>query len=92
MDKKITIVDFEGTKKEVAIKDFKNVIAITVSVKSGDETLLVIYKDGKTDYFDSSDCRFMGFDDGTYNLPLDKIDEFSKGTNSYDKQRKFDIG
>lgn len=45
-----------------------------------------------TNLDDSMSNVFARFDDGTYNLPLDKIDEFSKGTNSYKKQRKFYIG
>lgn len=91
MDKMVYIRDYNDTKKAVTINSFEDVEKITVSIQSGDEILTVYYKDLSTVDFDSSDCRLMNFFDGEYELPLDKIDDFSAfDGSSYDCERKFD--
>lgn len=87
MKKNITIVDFKGNKKTISINNFENVVSIYVTILSGDEVLEVLYKNGRTKTFDSSDYRIMNYYGGGYFLNLSKIDEFSKMNNSYEKQR-----
>lgn len=87
MKKNITIVDFKGNKKTISINNFENVVSIYVTILSGDEVLEVLYKNGRTKTFDSSDYRIMNYYCGGYFLNLSKIDEFSKMNNSYEKQR-----
>ncbi len=77
MHKTVTIRDYNADTTEVVIDDFENVVSIFVCVISGDEVLYVLYKDGRTERFDSSDCRATDQYEGGYFLPLDKLDEFS---------------
>lgn len=77
MHKTATIRNYNADTTEVVIEEFENVSAIFVCVISGDEVLNVIYKDGRTERFDSSNDRITDYYDGGYNVPLDKLDEFS---------------
>ena len=85
MDKKVCIRDYRGVKKEIIILGFEEVVELSVKVISGDEILNVLYKNGKSKKFDSSDYRHMAFYDDGYNIPLDMVDEFSNmECNSYE--------
>ena len=77
MDKKVYIRDYDCRKKEIIIPDFEDVVELEVMVISGDEILAVLYKNGRIKKFDSSDDRFVSYYDGSYIVPLDKVDEFS---------------
>ena len=91
MDKEIYIRDYARKKKKVIIPQFENVKRISVQILSGDEILNVVYSDCSTKRFDSCDCRTADYYDGEYNLPLNKVDEFSNfGGSSYDCSGLFD--
>lgn len=68
------------------------VLQIYVEVVTGDEILEVLYKDreGKIcrETFDSAnfadDPRMMDFDDGEYEVPLDKVEKWMTRGCSYD--------
>ena len=77
MDKRVCLRDYAGIKKEVIIPDFEDVVRLGVLIISGDEVLLAFYKNGNYKEFDSSNDRTINFYDGSCNLPLDKVDEFS---------------
>lgn len=68
MEKKIYILDYEGKKTEVEIEDFDNVKRMTITVLSGDEVLDVVYKNGTTRRYDSSDCRWYSYYDCEYDI------------------------
>lgn len=91
MDKQIYIRNYLDQKKSIIVRDFENVVDLTVSIISGDEVLTVTYADGHSEKFDSSDDRIMDFFDGCYTVPLNRVDEFSnfKG-DSYDCMDFFD--
>lgn len=65
MKKTIEIMDWQGKKTAVDI-DMDEVGAINLNIVSGDEILLVVYKDYTTKRFDSSRDRRMDYDDGSY--------------------------
>ena len=91
MNKKIKIVDYTGCRKTILLEDIENIDSIKVEVRTGDEILRVKYKDGHKKSFDSCPGgRIENFYDGEYELPLYRIDEFSKSKgSSYDRMRKF---
>jgi len=92
MRKTVTIRDYGTKRTKVVIKDFENVSSIFVFVVSGDEVLSVLYKDGHTERFDSSDCRVTDYYDGGYNVPLDKLDEFSDCNDAIINLYRFGVG
>ena len=63
--KTIDILDYKGNKKTVEL-DLDNIRLIDLMILSGDEILIVTYKDGTVKDFDSSSCRAMSFFDGSY--------------------------
>lgn len=72
---KIKIFDYKGDSKIVDLGE-KEILLITVKEVSGDEVLVVRYKDGTRKCFDSSDSRIMSFDDGEYDIIGDNITKF----------------
>ena len=64
---KIKIFDYKGASKVVDLGE-KEILLITVKEITGDEVLVVRYKDGTRKEFDSSDSRLMHFDDGEYDI------------------------
>lgn len=50
-----------------------NIIAISVTILSGDETIDVYYEDGTVEYFDSCDNRIENHFDGNYVVMGDEI-------------------
>ena len=60
---KIAIKDYSDKLKEVTF-DIENLELAIVKELSGDETLHLFYRDGRTLYFDSSEDRFQNLDDG----------------------------
>lgn len=88
MEKKIIIRDYASNLKEIEIKDFEKVLLIRCDIKSGDEILVVTYEDLSQLYFDSSNDRFINYDDGSQYIyikdKLDLLDKFSEKKSSYD--------
>ena len=72
---KIKIYDYKGDSKIVDLGE-KEILLITVKEVSGDEVLVVRYKDGTRKVFDSSNSRIMSFDDGEYDVTGDNITKF----------------
>ena len=90
MDKKITLVDYKDRRVDFTIKDFEKVFMIEIEVISGDEVAKIIYNDKRVVYFDSCENRIMSFNDGSYMLPLERLDEFNNcKCDSYDRSLKF---
>lgn len=74
---KIRIYDYNGDPTVVELKD-SPILLMTMKEVSGDEILVVRYKDGTRQVFDSSDCRIMSFDDGEYDIIGEDIEKFLK--------------
>ena len=90
MNKKLTIYDYQGTPVEIEIKDFEEVILAYCEVISGDEILTIIYKNGSKATFDAYPFgRAHGYKDGKVEIPLDKIDEISDISDSYEMLEHF---
>ena len=62
---KFKIYAYDNEKVEVEVPD-KPIHHITVIILSGDETGVIYFKDGTTQWFDASDCRHMSFFDDEY--------------------------
>lgn len=91
----IKIYDYNNNAEMVEIPDNKKIESINVTVLSGDETGYIFFTDGSRKRFDASNCRMMSFDDGSYTVPLKKVDEWinwkPRGfTYSYDRQSDFE--
>lgn len=72
---KIKIFDYKDDSKIVDLGE-KEILLITVKEVSGDDVLVVRYKDGTRKCFDSSDSRILSFDDGEYDIIGDNITKF----------------
>lgn len=86
MKKEIIICDYKGREKKIVINHFEMVKAIYVLEISGDQVLDVLYKDGRTAYFDSCDTRIRHYFDGGYFLEL--TDEALKIFSEANKNRR----
>lgn len=91
----IKIYDYDNNVRMVEVPDGKEIESIDVTVLSGDETGYIFFTDGSRKRFDASNCRMMGFDDGSYSVPSKKVNEWinwkPRGfTNSYARQRDFE--
>ena len=89
MEKLVCIRDFEGVKTYVYLPKFEEVSFITITVASGDEIMSVHYKDKSVVEYDSSSTRRVKFHDGSYEVPLNWLDEFSMAKDSYDNLKRF---
>lgn len=69
MKRYVRLLDYKDNPKKYTIENFENVALLHFKVLSGDGVLTVIYKDGTTETFDSSDCRLTDFNDGEWHLP-----------------------
>lgn len=63
---KVKLLDYRYRATEVEIGDLDNILCAILEICSGDETLNVIYKDGRIEFFDSTDDRIQDFDDGSF--------------------------
>ena len=63
---KVKLLDYRYRAREVEIGDLDDIICAILEIRSGDETLNVIYKNGETAFFDSTDDRIQSFDDGSF--------------------------
>ena len=68
---KVKLFDYRNRWKEFEIGDLDDILVATLDIFSGDETLTVVYKNGKTAFFDSSDDRITSFEDGSYVVYVD---------------------
>lgn len=59
----IEIQDYAGRKKSVEVDIDKLDVAIKETI-SGDETLVLINRDGSVRFVDSSNCRLQDYHDG----------------------------
>lgn len=80
---KIKIINFEKKKKEIDIPD--DFDWIMVLVISGDE-IVSVWKDDKriTDFFDSSNDRYINYFDETYCVAKEDIQKWSNRKDSHD--------
>lgn len=82
------IYNYENKAVEISI-DFNKVDEITVTILSGDEVLDILYLDGSSEQFDSSNDRITNYFDGTY-IPysvrrgINFLDKWIERTDSYD--------
>lgn len=87
---KLNLMNYDSETFDVEIDG--EVEQIFVQVVTGDEILEVLYKDkeGKIcrEKFDSADFadnpRMMDFNDGEYEVPLDKVEKWMTRGDSYD--------
>ena len=63
---KIKLLDYEDKTKVVDVGDIKEIKSMYIEVISGDEVLLVIYKDYTIKEFDSSNTRCEDRHEGRY--------------------------
>ena len=70
--KKTCIFDYDNRARSIELKSV-GIIAISVTILSGDETIDVYYEDGTVEYFDSSDDRTTNYFDGNYVVMGDKL-------------------
>ena len=93
--KRTYIFDYGNRARSVELKPVA-IIAISVTILSGDETIDVYYEDGTVEYFDSSDNRREDNFDGNYVVMGDKLKEWYRYTKfsgrlyiSYARQEEF---
>ena len=93
--KRTYIFDYGNRARSVELKPVA-IIAISVTILSGDETIDVYYEDGTVEYFDSSDNRIEDHFDGNYVVMGDKLKEWYRFTKflgrldiSYARQEEF---
>ena len=88
---KIKLLDYEKKNKVVDIGDIKEIGSMYIEVLSGDEVLLIIYKDYTIKEFDSSNTRREDSLEGEYpiyneqlGINLLKDEDFLNRKDSYD--------
>lgn len=80
MQKILRVYDYNDRVKEIELPD-KRISAVCVCILSGDETGEVLFSDGSSLHFDSSDCRSQSFYYGSYTVrgpALEKWLSFTK--------------
>ena len=73
---KFKIYDCDNEKVEVEVPD-KPIHHITVTILSGDETGVIYFKDGTTQAFDASECRFISYFDDQYVVPGNQVEKWA---------------
>ena len=93
--KRACIFDCGDRARSVELKPVA-IIAISVTILSGDATIDVYYEDGTVEYFDSSDNRIENNFDGNYVVMGDELKKWYKCTKflgrldiSYARQEEF---
>lgn len=97
MAKNLIIHDYQGraVETDLDIDNLENVLRAKIAVVSGDEILMIIFKDGELAKWDSyPGGRIHGFDDGEYdvyypknNINLLSDEKWLSMTDSYDRQK-----
>ena len=59
------ILDYNNERTNLSI-DLTKVDEITVTILTGDEVIDILYLDGTSDHYDSSDARITDYYDGSY--------------------------
>lgn len=93
----IKIYDFANKEREIKIpaRNADEILTVFVNIKSGDETGLIILKNGETITFDAGSHRICGFDDGCYVVRNNEIKKWlnfkptGNRTASYERQKMF---
>ena len=85
----LKIMDYNGelTDTGVSLDKLEDILRIDIDVVTGDEIATVIYKNGKRERYDSSNCRLHDFYDCGYCLygpNENRLVEFERRTSSYD--------
>ena len=62
----VTILDYSSDKVVHEIGELESISTIEMEIQSGDEVLIVHYKDGRVIAFDSCEDRILDFFDGSY--------------------------
>lgn len=63
------ILDYAGRKTNLNLElTDDSIFNAWINVVTGDEILHVIRKDGAHEVYDSSDCRYIAYEDGSYDL------------------------
>ena len=70
---KIRLLDYENNIKVVDVGDIKEIGSMHIEVLSGDEVLVVVYKDYTIKTFDSSNTRCEDCHDGGYPIYNEQI-------------------
>ena len=86
----ITIYDYNNRAVLVEVPD-KKIVAIYVTILSGDETGTIYFEDGDRIHFDAGNNRVLSFYDGYYEVTGDNIEKWLNYepfgyTFSYDRQ------
>lgn len=63
---KLKVFDYDDRIKEIELPPNKLIDHIFVHILSGDETGIVVFKDGCSVHFDASEDRYITYDDGGY--------------------------
>ena len=95
----IKIMDYSCTKVPIKIKNFEDVVRLTIEVVSGDEILHILYKNYTEEQYDScymlKNFRINSFYDGEYVIyditkNINKINKWNKRKDMYDYFGKVD--
>ena len=88
---KIRLLDYENNIKVVDVGDIKEIGSMYIEVLTGDEVLVVVYKDYTIKTFDSSNTRCEDCHDGGYPIYNEQIginflkdEDFLNRSDSYD--------
>lgn len=94
--RKLVLMDYANEKVEIPIDldDLNEIKGIKIRVITGDEVAIVLWKNGQTKAYDSSNCRFESFFDGSYQLYSDgkfyvDLDAFDLRKDSYEMLKEF---
>ena len=63
MKKNFFLKDYRGKKVVFELNKIEDILAIYIMEISGDEVINVLYKNGETKWYDSSETRFQHFFD-----------------------------
>lgn len=77
MDKIVTLYDYEGNPTTHIIQDVENLENAVLLTVSGDEVLVLSYKDHSTIELDSSEERLLSFYDGAQFININEIDQLN---------------
>ena len=88
---KIKLFDYENNIKVVDVGDIKKIGSMYIEVLSGDEVLVVVYKDYTIKTFDSSNTRCEDNHDGGYPIYNEQIDiNFLKDEDFLNRRDSYD--
>lgn len=77
MDKVVTLYDYEGNPTIHIVQDVENLENAVLLTVSGDEVLVLSYKDHSTIELDSCEKRLLSFYDGVQFININEIDQLN---------------